>query len=93
MNLIINAHHAMPDGGELTIRTGAVPDDRVFIEIADTGSGIAPEHINRIFDPFFTTKEEGKGTGLGSPSAATSSKATAATSGCAARSGWGRPSG
>ena len=65
MNLIINAHHAMPDGGELTFRTGTVPDDRVFIEIADTGAGIAPEHINRIFDPFFTTKEEGKGTGLG----------------------------
>ena len=65
MNLIINAHHAMPDGGELTIRTGTVPDDRVFIEIADTGCGIAPEYINRIFDPFFTTKEEGKGTGLG----------------------------
>jgi signal transduction histidine kinase len=65
MNLIINAHHAMPEGGELTIRTGTVPDDRVFIEIADTGCGIAPEYINRIFDPFFTTKEEGKGTGLG----------------------------
>ncbi|MFB3882771.1 MAG: sensor histidine kinase [Armatimonadota bacterium] len=65
MNLIINAHHAMPDGGELTVRTGTVPDDRVFVEIADTGCGIAPENINRIFDPFFTTKEEGKGTGLG----------------------------
>ncbi|MFB3881619.1 MAG: sensor histidine kinase [Armatimonadota bacterium] len=65
MNLIINAHHAMPDGGELTIRTGSVPDDRVFVEISDTGVGITPEDINRIFDPFFTTKEEGKGTGLG----------------------------
>jgi two-component system NtrC family sensor kinase len=77
MNLIINAHHAMPDGGELTFRTGTIPEvgaglredrpsgDGIFIEIADTGAGIAPEHINRIFDPFFTTKEEGKGTGLG----------------------------
>jgi signal transduction histidine kinase len=65
MNLIINAHHAMPAGGELTVRTGTIPDDRVFIEITDTGCGIAPEDINRIFDPFFTTKEEGKGTGLG----------------------------
>ena len=65
MNLIINAHHAMPDGGELTVRTAAVPDDKVIIEISDTGCGIGPDEINRIFDPFFTTKEEGKGTGLG----------------------------
>ena len=65
MNLIINAHHAMPDGGRLTARTGRVPDNQVYIEIEDTGLGIPPEDINRIFDPFFTTKEEGKGTGLG----------------------------
>lgn len=65
MNLIINAHHAMPDGGELTIRTASLPDDKVVIEISDSGCGISPEDINRIFDPFFTTKEEGKGTGLG----------------------------
>ncbi len=65
MNLIINAYHAMPDGGQLTVKTGTVPEDRVFIEIADTGCGISPEDINRIFDPFFTTKEEGQGTGLG----------------------------
>jgi len=65
MNLIINAHHAMPDGGELTIRTSALPQDRVFIEIEDTGCGISPESLDRLFDPFFTTKEEGKGTGLG----------------------------
>ena len=65
MNLIINAHHAMPDGGELTIRTSALPEDRVFIEIEDSGCGIPPESLDRVFDPFFTTKEEGKGTGLG----------------------------
>jgi two-component system NtrC family sensor kinase len=65
MNLIINAHHAMPDGGELTVRTGAYPDDGVFVEIKDTGCGIPEDDVNRIFDPFFTTKEEGKGTGLG----------------------------
>jgi two-component system NtrC family sensor kinase len=65
MNLIINAHHAMPDGGKLRIRTGSVPDKRVFIEIADTGCGISTNDINRIFDPFYTTKDEGKGTGLG----------------------------
>jgi len=65
MNLIINAHHAMPDGGELTISTGSIPDQRVFVEIQDTGCGIPPDSIGRIFDPFFTTKDEGQGTGLG----------------------------
>ena len=65
MNLIINAHHAMPDGGRLVIRTGVVPQGRVFVEIEDTGTGIAADDVDRIFDPFYTTKEEGKGTGLG----------------------------
>jgi two-component system NtrC family sensor kinase len=65
MNLIINAHHAMPEGGQLVIRTGTVPGGRVFIEMEDSGVGIPPEDLDRIFDPFFTTKEEGKGTGLG----------------------------
>jgi signal transduction histidine kinase len=65
MNLMINAHHAMPNGGALTVRTGLVPQHRVFVEIEDTGCGIAEDDLNRIFDPFFTTKEEGKGTGLG----------------------------
>jgi signal transduction histidine kinase len=65
MNLIINAHHAMPDGGELTVRTGSCPNERVFVEIQDTGCGISADDVNRIFDPFFTTKDEGKGTGLG----------------------------
>jgi two-component system NtrC family sensor kinase len=37
----------------------------VWVEIGDTGSGIAPEHLNRIFEPFFTTKAVGSGTGLG----------------------------
>ncbi len=65
MNLIINAHHAMPDGGELTVKTGTIQEGRVFVEISDTGCGISPEDVNRIFDPFFTTKDEGQGTGLG----------------------------
>jgi signal transduction histidine kinase len=65
MNLIINAHHAMGQGGQLTVRTGAVPDNRVFVEVEDSGCGIPPEDLTRIFDPFFTTKDEGKGTGLG----------------------------
>ncbi len=65
MNLIINAHHAMPEGGRLAVRTGTVPGGRSFVEIEDTGVGISPEDVGRIFDPFYTTKEEGKGTGLG----------------------------
>jgi signal transduction histidine kinase len=65
MNLIINAHHAMPEGGKLAVRTGTVPGGRVYVEIEDTGIGISAEDMGRIFDPFYTTKEEGKGTGLG----------------------------
>ena len=64
MNLLVNAAHAIEDRGRITIRTGAV-GDQAWVEVADTGSGIAPEHLSRIFDPFFTTKPVGKGTGLG----------------------------
>jgi PAS domain S-box-containing protein len=64
MNLLVNAAHAIPDKGEITIRTGQQGDE-VFVAVSDTGAGIAPEILNRIFDPFFTTKPVGKGTGLG----------------------------
>lgn len=64
MNLLVNAAHAIPEKGEISIRTGR-QDDEVFVAIADTGAGIAPEHLNRIFEPFFTTKPVGQGTGLG----------------------------
>ena len=64
MNLLVNAAHAIADNGEITIRSGR-QDEEVFVAIADTGSGIAPENLQRIFDPFFTTKAIGKGTGLG----------------------------
>jgi len=74
LNLAINARDAMPDGGVLTFSSRPVhiagdPDieDGEYIEltIADTGSGMPSEVVERAFEPFFTTKEVGKGTGLG----------------------------
>lgn len=79
LNLCVNAQDAMPDGGSLTLRNEIVritkqqalkahsaPDaEFVRCSISDTGTGIAPEVLERIFDPFFTTKDPGKGTGLG----------------------------
>jgi signal transduction histidine kinase len=64
MNLLVNAAHAIEGRGAITLRTGQQGEE-VWVEVADTGKGIAPEHINKIFDPFFTTKPVGKGTGLG----------------------------
>jgi PAS domain S-box-containing protein len=77
INLAVNARDAMNDEGQLTIsvrKAPAIPALRaqsarngnfVAIALADTGSGIAADHIEAIFEPFFTTKEVGKGTGLG----------------------------
>jgi signal transduction histidine kinase len=64
MNLLINASHAIEGHGTITISTGQL-EDEVWVEISDTGKGIAPEYMQKIFDPFFTTKPVGKGTGLG----------------------------
>lgn len=64
MNLLVNAAQAIEERGVITLRTGTTGDD-VWVEIEDTGKGIAPEHVGRIFEPFFTTKPVGKGTGLG----------------------------
>ncbi|MFI0845078.1 cache domain-containing protein [Mesorhizobium sp. IMUNJ 23232] len=67
VNLIVNAIHAMPDGGRLSLRTS--DEDRngrpgVAIEVADTGVGMTGEVLEKVFDPFFTTKRQ-QGTGLG----------------------------
>ena len=66
INLVINAIDAMEGQGTLSFRTYRQKRaGKVFLEICDTGEGIAPENLQKIFDPFFTTKEHGKGTGLG----------------------------
>ena len=69
-NLILNAIDAMPQGGELTIRTAATGGDearaadRVGILVSDTGSGLTPEECARLFTPYYTTKQHGTGLGL-----------------------------
>ncbi|HET6850881.1 MAG TPA: response regulator [Pyrinomonadaceae bacterium] len=62
--LATNALDAMGDSGVLTIK-GRNEDDKVVVEVSDTGVGIPPENLPKIFEPFFTTKEIGRGTGLG----------------------------
>ncbi|MDP9585651.1 UNVERIFIED_ORG: NO-binding membrane sensor protein with MHYT domain/nitrogen-specific signal transduction histidine kinase [Burkholderia contaminans] len=64
MNLLVNAAHAIPERGVITIRTSS-DDEQVSIAISDTGTGMTPDIVRRIFDPFFTTKPVGQGTGLG----------------------------
>ena len=64
LNLFLNARDAMPDGGELLVKTSN-SNQEVKIEIADSGIGIDAQNLPQIFNPFFTTKQTGKGTGLG----------------------------
>jgi two-component system, NtrC family, sensor kinase len=63
LNLLTNAREATPHGGRITVTARSV-DQRVEISIADTGSGIAAENLQRVLEPFFTTKQHGNGLGL-----------------------------
>jgi two-component system nitrogen regulation sensor histidine kinase NtrY len=64
-NLVLNALDAMPTGGTLTFRTAYIEsEDRVGLEISDTGAGLTPEECERLFTPYYTTKQYGTGLGL-----------------------------
>jgi PAS domain S-box-containing protein len=74
LNLCVNARDAMPHGGTLRLSARTAPESSVpgavpciAFEVEDTGTGIAPEHLEKLWDPFFTTKAPGQGTGLGLP--------------------------
>ena len=62
-NLVLNAIDAMPQGGELTIRTATL-GDRIELSVSDTGSGLTQEECGRLFTPYYTTKQHGTGLGL-----------------------------
>jgi len=62
-NLVLNAIDAMPQGGDLAIRTATL-GDRIEISVSDTGSGLTQEECGRLFTPYYTTKQHGTGLGL-----------------------------
>ncbi|MGI6294851.1 MAG: GAF domain-containing protein [Armatimonadota bacterium] len=63
-NIIINSLQAMPEGGLLTVKTGRAPAGGAYVTVADNGTGISADKLERIFVPFFTTKTKGTGLGL-----------------------------
>jgi signal transduction histidine kinase len=65
VNLLLNACDASAPGGAVVLSARRAPADMVRIDVADQGTGIAPENLTAIFEPFFTTKPRGEGTGLG----------------------------
>ena len=73
LNLFLNAQEAMPDGGTLSIATRLsrgtdtefVAGSYAVVQVRDTGTGIAEEHLAHVFEPFYSTKRDSKGTGLG----------------------------
>ena len=77
MNLCVNARDAMPRGGLVRVEgrnctlpaagvdASGLAGDFVALSVVDSGTGVAPENMDKVFEPFFTTKEVGKGTGLG----------------------------
>ena len=65
LNLVTNSLDAMPSGGVMSVSLGPNDNGHVRIEVADTGTGIAPDLLPRIFEPWVTTKDAGRGTGLG----------------------------
>ncbi len=79
MNLVVNARDAMPDGGEIRVQTESLilaqpmtrdravvpPGNYVSVKVADEGTGIAADKLQKVFEPFYTTKRVGEGTGLG----------------------------
>jgi len=64
LNLLLNAVHAVHDGGTIELTTSAAVDDEIRIVVADNGKGIAEADLEKIFLPFFTTKPKGTGLGL-----------------------------
>ena len=64
VNLLVNAIHAMPEGGTLTLATRDAGDEQVEIDVVDTGAGLAPELLAELFQPFVTRKKDGTGLGL-----------------------------
>jgi len=63
--IMVNASEAIRENGEITVRTKNPDEDSIRIDVADNGTGIAPQDVPHIFEPFYTTKRDSSGLGLG----------------------------